>query len=273
VKIAKADLVPTSANLLEDYRTFADLEAACRDFTEQINQRTHRETRRRPVEALAEEQTRLHPLAQQPFTVAFGTTRRVNWDCTISVDGARYSVPHYLVDTRVWARFHGDELIVAAVTGDGPTVVARHQRAQPGNSSIADEHYPPQTRRHDIDERPPRKPRSWLSVRAPRPGSPKPAPPASDGSAARGPKPSPWPNSTASPISTKRSGPPRWPAGSPTTTSSASSPINAKPTPSPPGQAKPTARSPAPPPGPHSASRLETSNDHHLAAPSHRLRR
>jgi len=114
VKIAKADLVPTSANLLDQYRKFAELEAACRDFSEQVNDRIHRDTRRRPAEALLEEQTRLHPLPAQPFTVAFGTTRRVNWDCTISVEGVRYSVPHHLVDTRVWARFHGDELIVTA---------------------------------------------------------------------------------------------------------------------------------------------------------------
>jgi hypothetical protein len=30
VKIAKADLVPTQANLLDEYRTFGVLEAACR---------------------------------------------------------------------------------------------------------------------------------------------------------------------------------------------------------------------------------------------------
>jgi hypothetical protein len=70
--------------------------------------------------------------------------------------GFRYSVPHDLVDTRVWARFHGDELIVTAVTTHGPVVVARHPRAQPGNPSIIDEHYPPQTRRSDTGERPPR---------------------------------------------------------------------------------------------------------------------
>jgi hypothetical protein len=29
VKIAKAELVPTDANLLPDYTSFADLEAAC----------------------------------------------------------------------------------------------------------------------------------------------------------------------------------------------------------------------------------------------------
>lgn len=143
VKIAKADLVPTSTNLLEEYRTFGELESACRQFTDEVNARLHRETRRRPVEALAEERQRLHPLPVKAFTVAFGTTRRVNWDCTISVDGVRYSVPHQLVDTRVWARFHGDELVVTAVGSDGPTEVARHPRSVPGQPSIVDAHYPP----------------------------------------------------------------------------------------------------------------------------------
>lgn len=143
VKIAKADLVPTKANLLDSYRSFGELESACREFCEQVNQRVHRETRRRPVEALAEERTRLHPLPGEPFTVAFGTTRRVYWDATISVEGVRYSVPHELVDTRVWARFHGDELIVTTVGDTGPSEVARHPRSTPGTPSIRDEHYPP----------------------------------------------------------------------------------------------------------------------------------
>ncbi|WP_053715176.1 IS21 family transposase [Saccharothrix sp. NRRL B-16348] len=143
VRIAKADLVPTEANLLGGYRKFGELETACREFCEQVNDRPHRETRRRPLEALAEERTRLHPLPAQAFTVAFGTTRRVNWDCTISVEGVRYSVPHELVDTRVWARFHGDELIVTAVGQAGPTEVARHARSTPGTPVISDEHYPP----------------------------------------------------------------------------------------------------------------------------------
>jgi hypothetical protein len=32
VKVAKADLVPTTANLLAEYGSFAELEAACRVF-------------------------------------------------------------------------------------------------------------------------------------------------------------------------------------------------------------------------------------------------
>jgi transposase len=148
VRIAKADLVPTDTNLLEAYHSFGDLETACREFCEQVNDRPHRETHRRPIEALAEERQRLHPLTRKPFTVAFGTTRRVNWDGTVSVEGVRYSVPHQLVDTRVWVRFHGDDLIVTSVDDNGPTEVARHARSTPGNPSIKDEHYPPRPDHH-----------------------------------------------------------------------------------------------------------------------------
>ncbi|MGW6413498.1 Mu transposase domain-containing protein, partial [Streptomyces vinaceus] len=129
-------------NLLPHYKAMGQLEAACREFCDTVNNRVHRESRRRPAEALLEEQQRLHPLPKQPFTVAFGATRRVNWDATISVEGVRYSVPHDLVDTRVWARFHGDELTVTAVGQDGPAEVARHDRSSPGNPSVKDEHYP-----------------------------------------------------------------------------------------------------------------------------------
>ena len=50
-----------------------------------------------------------------------------------------------LVDTRVWARFHGDDLVITAVADNGPVEVARHGRSTPGTPSIQAEHYPPQT--------------------------------------------------------------------------------------------------------------------------------
>ncbi len=77
VRVAKADLVPTAANLLADYENFAALDAACEAFCEHINARPHRVTRRAPVEMLAEEALRLHPLPAVPYTVAFGETRTV----------------------------------------------------------------------------------------------------------------------------------------------------------------------------------------------------
>ena len=62
----------------------------------------------------------------------------------ISVGGARYSVPHSLIDERVWARADGDELIVVHADGPGgPREVARHRLTTPGRPAIDDEHYPP----------------------------------------------------------------------------------------------------------------------------------
>jgi hypothetical protein len=54
VKIAKADLVPTEANLLDDYGSFAELEQACAAFCQQVNNRPHRVTQRIPAQMLAE---------------------------------------------------------------------------------------------------------------------------------------------------------------------------------------------------------------------------
>ena len=115
VRVAKADLVPTSANLRGEYGSFTELQTACVAFCTDVNARVHRSTGRGPVEELVAERARLHPLPAQPVTVAFGQTRRVGWDATISVDGARYSVPHQHVDDRVWVRWAGDELVVTVI--------------------------------------------------------------------------------------------------------------------------------------------------------------
>jgi hypothetical protein len=48
VCIVKADLVPTNVNLLPGYRTFSQLETACRQFCTEVNARVHRETRHQP---------------------------------------------------------------------------------------------------------------------------------------------------------------------------------------------------------------------------------
>lgn len=144
VKIAKADLVPTDHNLRDEYEDFAQLEAACEQFMALVNTRAHRVTRRPPVEMLAAEHEHLHRLPRLPHTICFGQTRKVNWQSTISVGGAIYSVPHELVDERVWVRADGSKLIVVHVDGPGgPREVARHELTTPGRPALCDEHYPP----------------------------------------------------------------------------------------------------------------------------------
>ena len=142
VRIAKADLVPTSANLLERYRSFAELAAACVAFCAEVNGRVHRETARRPDDLLAIERAHLHALPAEPFTAALGVTRTVADDQTIRLGSVRYSTPRAFVGAEVWVRVSGDEIVIVARTHDGLAEIARHARSTPGQPRIDDAHFP-----------------------------------------------------------------------------------------------------------------------------------
>ena len=96
VKLAKADLVPTEYNLLDEYDSFGALEVACTELAAELNARPHAVTRRAPAEMLAEERAQLHAVPDTPYTAAFGESRAVGWSSTVSFRGARYSVPNAL---------------------------------------------------------------------------------------------------------------------------------------------------------------------------------
>ncbi len=147
VKLAKADLVPKDTNLLPEYGSFAQLEAACAAFCEQVNARVHRVTRRAPAEMLAEEQARLHRVPVVPHTVAFGLTRTVAAKTPmVAFEGGQYSVPHLLLGGQVWVRAYGvgagEQVVIVHVGADGPVEVARHLRATPGSPRLDDAHFP-----------------------------------------------------------------------------------------------------------------------------------
>jgi hypothetical protein len=141
VKVAKADLVPTEYNLLAEYRSFAELEAACADVATELNARPHAVTRRPPIEALVDERPHLHAIPDAPFSAAFGESRTVSWSATISFRGARYSVPDRLCDSAVWVRAAAGEVVVTSGEGTGAKEVARHDLVGPGCASICDAHY------------------------------------------------------------------------------------------------------------------------------------
>lgn len=147
VKVAKRDLVPTEVNLRPAYTSWGELEEACDAFTAEVNSRVHRESRKVPAQALAEERLRLHPVPESPYTAAFGQTRKVHEkEATVKVDEVRYSVPHTLAGQRVWVRYHGQDLVVTAIVDGTALEVARHTRSTPGNPCIHDEHYPASVR-------------------------------------------------------------------------------------------------------------------------------
>jgi Mu transposase-like protein len=143
VKIAKADLVPTEANLLDEYASFAELEAACEGFGQLVNARPHRITRRAPAEMLAEERARLHPVPVNPFTAALGVTRKADGLSLVLFEGGQYSVPHELAGQAVWVRRHGGQVVITHAGPAGPVEVARHLVTTPGSPRVDDGHYPP----------------------------------------------------------------------------------------------------------------------------------
>ncbi|MCR1163691.1 IS21 family transposase [Paenarthrobacter sp. UW852] len=147
VKLAKADLVPKDTNLRDDYRTFAELEAACTAFMDEVNHREHRTTRRKPAAMLAEEAPRLHRIPDTAHTVAFGLARSVPENTPmVTFENAQYSVPAHLLGARVFVRTHGtgpgEQVIIVHHGTTGPVEVARHERARPGSPAINDEHFP-----------------------------------------------------------------------------------------------------------------------------------
>jgi transposase len=154
VRVAKADLVPTEYNLVEAPRSFTELERACQELTDALNSRPHAVTQRLPAEMLAEERAHLHAIPDAPFSAAFGESRRVGWSSTVSFRRARYSVPDRLCDTAVWVREHAGEVIVVAGEGSGAHEVARHQKVDPGHSSITEGHYTHHRRPDPLARRP-----------------------------------------------------------------------------------------------------------------------
>jgi hypothetical protein len=143
VRVAKADLVPTEANLLGAYGSWAELEAAAEALCAELNARAHRITRRAPAEMLVEERSRLHRLPVHPYTAAFGVTRTVGCpQPMVQQDWCLYSVPSVLAGETVWVRVHGSEVVITHVGADGPVEVARHLVTTPGNPRVDPAHFP-----------------------------------------------------------------------------------------------------------------------------------
>lgn len=168
VRLAKADVVPTQANLREEYGSFTELETACEEFTSKVNSRKHRESARVPAEALVEERARLHVLPRAPHTMALGQARNVNTDQTVRFGSVRYSTPPGLVGAEVWVRVAGTELVIVADLDALPVVppwatgrrglveATRHRLSTPGTPRIDLAHYPDHPQDPDGAPRPPR---------------------------------------------------------------------------------------------------------------------
>lgn len=209
VKIAKADLVSTSANLRSDYDGFAALAEACAAWCLQVNARVHRETAAAPADRLAVERAHLHQLPAQPHAAALGQQRLVDDDQTIRFGSVRYSTPPGYVGDKVWCRVLGEELVIVAAGDSGLVEIARHQLSTPGNPRIADAHYPHHRGGSVARPRAPRagnaEEEAFLAIGEGRTGGlPRPPRPPPSGCASRWPLRLSWPQCSARSGSTGR---------------------------------------------------------------------
>jgi transposase len=147
VKLAKADIVPKDTNLRPEYDSFAQIETACQEFMDEVNNREHRVTRRKPAAMLLEETPRLHRIPDTAHTVSFGLSRSVPDNTPmVTFENGQYSVPSHLLGAQVFVRSHGvgrdERIVVMHQSSEGPVEVARHARARPGSPMIDDTHFP-----------------------------------------------------------------------------------------------------------------------------------
>ena len=144
VKIAKADLVPSDANLRPATAAPPGLEGACREFCGRVNGRVHRVDRRGPGGPAGRRAgDACHPLPDEPYALALGEERLVGDDQTVRFGSVRLlHSARPCRAPRVWCRAAGEELVITARTGRGAGEIARHRLSVPGSPSICDEHYP-----------------------------------------------------------------------------------------------------------------------------------
>ncbi len=107
---------------------FTDREAANRDlrvFLEEKAHRIHGTTGERVIDRFAAEKAFLRPLPANECDVSLRLYRKVQKDCTISIEGCRYQVPHTLVGKKIIARLKDGRLRIF----DGDTLLATHTQS------------------------------------------------------------------------------------------------------------------------------------------------
>ena len=107
---------------------FTDRETANQDlqaFLAEKSRRIHGTTGERVIDRFVAEKAFLLPLPASACDVSLRLYRKVQKDCTISVEGCRYEVPHTLVGKRIIVRLKDGHLRIF----DGNTLLATHTQS------------------------------------------------------------------------------------------------------------------------------------------------
>ena len=146
VRVAKEDLCPRDTNLISNYASVAELEAACAAYTTSINSRIHQTSGKIPAVVLQSEATTFHSLPEVPYLGAYGVMRKVEPKMPIvRFNHCGYSVPPQYRREVVYVRSVRDEVVIVAQEGRGEYMseIARHKRGEAFSYVIDDAHKEP----------------------------------------------------------------------------------------------------------------------------------
>jgi transposase len=146
------------------YTGLAELQAAASAVDALRLERVHTTTGVPPALRLERERAVMRSLPAVAFDPRLPESRRVMSDCTVSLNGSRYSVPYVHVGRRVVVK--ADPLGAGIEIFDGAECVARHECAPHGTWVVLEEHV--------AELRRPRFDRLRERARKSRPGSPSP---------------------------------------------------------------------------------------------------
>lgn len=124
-------------------RTFTSMEDLIEkghQFIAQWNQKENKTTLEPPVKLLPLDLEKLSSSPRVTLSETVRELRKVSWDCLVSVNGSRYSVPHHYAGKRVWIKIeHGHLLVIFNLKDE---IIARHELStKKGTTNINPSHY------------------------------------------------------------------------------------------------------------------------------------
>lgn len=121
------------------FNSIEDFANRLQEFCVELDGITHPTTGFKPIDRFDIEKEHLAPLPPNPFISPFRLPRKVSWDCLISYNGARYSVPYQYAGKEVFV--HESQGSKIEIYSSKFEIIATYKIAKKGECVILKEHY------------------------------------------------------------------------------------------------------------------------------------
>lgn len=122
------------------FEDFPDLQSKLKEFQNDVNSRVHSATKTKPAELFNKEKLSLLNLPEYRYVGVKEDTRKVSYDCLISYNGSRYSVPWMFAGKFVWIKISKGYYL--QIYSQSNKLIAEHKLSvKKGSTIIIQEHY------------------------------------------------------------------------------------------------------------------------------------